>query len=220
MCCRVILFIKLIWFKCSLGSIFLPTLLFRHCKLMAQFDCKRFRKIRLLLSLLKHCECLKSSISWTKDAFLYFPAACYSVTNFLITLPLTTIHSVQTTQSAVTNIVPLPFLSINLLNSPEAAYIATRSLLNPKTKGPVVQGRSYFTCGLVIIHTSTYRALDKSKRLQELLKLPILTDRGLVSARFLRIDSQSGLSYLYLSCLLYTSPSPRDDNRSRMPSSA
>ena len=26
--------------------------------------------------------------------------------------------------------------------------------------------------------------------------------------------------HLYLSCLLYTSPSPRDPNRSRMPSSA
>ena len=35
-----------------------------------------------------------------------------------------------------------------------------------------------------------------------------------------RIDEKIFIEYMNLSCLLYTSPSPRDKSRSRMPSSA
>src|SRR5674476_663288 len=39
-------------------------------------------------------------------------------------------------------------------------------------------------------------------------------------AEFLNHDSLDRLSILYLTCLLYTSPSPRDRQKPRMPSSA
>ena len=34
------------------------------------------------------------------------------------------------------------------------------------------------------------------------------------------VESRNGKKNLYIDCLLYTSPSPRDRTRSRMPSSA
>ena len=47
-----------------------------------------------------------------------------------------------------------------------------------------------------------------------------LAERGVIDAKLARKIVHCGSGPLYLFCLLYTSPSPRDKRQSRMPSSA
>ena len=48
----------------------------------------------------------------------------------------------------------------------------------------------------------------------------VLSSLGAFGLSFLMINTSSNQNYYLLACLLYTSPSPRDRTRSRMPSSA
>ena len=54
------------------------------------------------------------------------------------------------------------------------------------------------------------------------LPMPIYDDYTMISKRVILTKQKYNLHWfkLYKDCLLYTSPSPRDPNRSRMPSSA
>ena len=54
----------------------------------------------------------------------------------------------------------------------------------------------------------------------ELFKKEKYEDARFLFERNIVFNPKDANSYLYLACLLYTSPSPRDKRQSRMPSSA
>ena len=65
-----------------------------------------------------------------------------------------------------------------------------------------------------VLETLAHQMLEGDVNLREEFEMKIRTDRVFAS------DPRARLYFFYRRCLLYTSPSPRDRTRSRMPSSA
>ena len=96
---------------------------------------------------------------------------------------------------------------------------ATIARLERARPGKIILWTLLFLGGVVMITPIVFMASTSFKTGQEVFELSVIPDRPTLENYMFILQESKFLRWM-LNCLLYTSPSPRDTERSRMPSSA